>query len=291
MATERASSACHLRCVDCISVFLEPENARNLCMETTRPAVQLVVRDVRRVHRVLRHESPSIDMDRLASRLLARWRCQSFHGRSVRRNRTSTRPIAPESARTSKPRGKRAYRRSRVRRCFNGTTESRSVTRPVKSNDTCRPTSRRAFRRSLHGPRRFQDDKRPFRTRHGRQGTQDCRKTAQEEVRQRDTVARLGGGEFVIVGAAVATMRDASMFADRLLQSISLPISDGHRTHRIGVSIGVSFFFVSGTDFDTLLAQADGALYAAKHARKNQVRFSNSSDDLPNADILETHGA
>ena len=101
------------------------------------------------------------------------------------------------------------------------------------------------------------------------------------EVRLSDTVARLGGDEFVIVGAAVANLRDASIFGQRVLHSLSQPISDGKTMHQISASIGVSFFPAGGTDGDALLEQADDALYAAKRSGKNQMRFATPSKSTP----------
>ncbi len=94
------------------------------------------------------------------------------------------------------------------------------------------------------------------------------------ELRQSDTVARLGGDEFVIVGAGVATSVDAARFAERILATMREPIEEGPHRHLLSTSIGVSFYPVDGTDQNTLLEKADGALYRAKHLGKNNAQFA-----------------
>ena len=96
----------------------------------------------------------------------------------------------------------------------------------------------------------------------------------QEALRESDTVARLGGDEFVIIATGVATVADAAIFAERILQTARTPIDDGERVHHLTASIGIGFYPEDGTEMNTLLERADIALYAAKRAGKDRIQFA-----------------
>jgi diguanylate cyclase (GGDEF)-like protein len=102
-----------------------------------------------------------------------------------------------------------------------------------------------------------------------------------ESLRESDTVARLGGDEFVIVGTGVATLADATTFAERILRTMRLPITDGDNVHELTASIGVSFYPIDGTEMNTLIEQADIALYEAKQTGKNRVSFASARPASP----------
>ena len=82
-------------------------------------------------------------------------------------------------------------------------------------------------------------------------------------VRDGDTLARMGGDEFVIVAERVDGAEHALEIADRVADSWSAPLRLGHRSLHIGASVGVA---VSrpGSTADELLAGADAAMYRAK---------------------------
>jgi diguanylate cyclase (GGDEF)-like protein len=83
-------------------------------------------------------------------------------------------------------------------------------------------------------------------------------------VRGIDTVARMGGDEFAII-QPMADHADVSMkFADRLLHAISQPFDIDGGQCRVGVSIGLALYPSHAKDADTLLRNADVALYRAK---------------------------
>jgi len=93
-------------------------------------------------------------------------------------------------------------------------------------------------------------------------------------VRADDTVARMGGDEFTILLSDLADARAAATVAQKVLDSISQPIEvDGHELF-ITTSIGISIFPDDGLDPETLLKNADRAMYRAKEAGRNNYQFA-----------------
>ena len=97
-------------------------------------------------------------------------------------------------------------------------------------------------------------------------------------VRDSDTVARLGGDEFVVLiddaggmpGEVIATARAV---ADKVLAKLHAPFDVDGRVHRSGCSIGVAPFGFEPLSGDEILKRADVAMYQAKAAGRNTVRF------------------
>ncbi len=84
-------------------------------------------------------------------------------------------------------------------------------------------------------------------------------------VRETDTVARLGGDEFVVLLEGLKARQDAEPTAERFLQSMRRAIdADGHRVS-ISASIGIALYPDAAEDRESLIRQADAAMYAAKH--------------------------
>ncbi|WP_346620321.1 EAL domain-containing protein [Blastococcus montanus] len=90
-----------------------------------------------------------------------------------------------------------------------------------------------------------------------------------DAVRPGDVVCRLGGDEFVVLVEPVHSEHDLLQLADRLIASVSEPITLGGNTAvRVGASVGVAVSRDGGTDADVLFAEADTAAYRAKaHGR------------------------
>jgi diguanylate cyclase (GGDEF)-like protein/PAS domain S-box-containing protein len=82
----------------------------------------------------------------------------------------------------------------------------------------------------------------------------------EQSVRPGDTAARLGGDEFAIVLTEPVTPEDAVGVAERLLAEIGRPLDSGAGPLETGASIGIAF----GSDDETLLKEADIAMYRAK---------------------------
>jgi diguanylate cyclase len=94
----------------------------------------------------------------------------------------------------------------------------------------------------------------------------------QSVMRRTDTVARFGGDEFLLV-ADEDDRTEIARIAARLMQALGEPVSVDAIELHTSASVGVSVFPADGTDPDTLMAHADEAMYSAKRAGGNCVRF------------------
>ncbi|MBE2259076.1 MAG: diguanylate cyclase [Rhodobacteraceae bacterium] len=96
----------------------------------------------------------------------------------------------------------------------------------------------------------------------------------QADIRESDFAARIGGDEFVVVLAGNGSREQTARVAEKLLQSLARPISisGGHQV-RVSASIGISTFPEDGANIDTLLRNADFAMYQAKEKQKGSYGF------------------
>ncbi|OYY94953.1 MAG: hypothetical protein B7Y41_05180 [Hydrogenophilales bacterium 28-61-23] len=97
-------------------------------------------------------------------------------------------------------------------------------------------------------------------------------------VRDDDTVARLGGDEFVVLiealhGEQEHAAAQAEMVAEKLRDAINRPFSLHGREFHTSPSIGISLFLSQQASVDELLKRADVAMYQAKDAGRNTIRF------------------
>lgn len=95
-----------------------------------------------------------------------------------------------------------------------------------------------------------------------------------EETRMEDTVARVGGDEFVVVFAGLTDPAALTRIAERIVARLSEPFDYGGKPCRISASIGitVSTAYAAPTP-DRLLSDADEALYASKHAGRGRAKM------------------
>lgn len=95
-------------------------------------------------------------------------------------------------------------------------------------------------------------------------------------LRESDTLARVGGDEFVVLLPGVILDEDAVLVAEKMRAALSEPfdLSGGH-TVSIGCSIGLAVFPEHGKDEKHLLSNADEAMYAAKDLGRNRVQLFN----------------
>jgi diguanylate cyclase (GGDEF)-like protein len=93
------------------------------------------------------------------------------------------------------------------------------------------------------------------------------------EVRDRDTVARLGGDEFVVVLPSVRNESIVRSMAERLLARLAEAFTVRDVDHYVSASIGVVMFPEDGDSVETLLKNADAAMYRAKDAGRGRFEF------------------
>jgi diguanylate cyclase (GGDEF)-like protein/PAS domain S-box-containing protein len=92
-------------------------------------------------------------------------------------------------------------------------------------------------------------------------------------VRGTDTVARMGGDEFVVVLVELRHAEDAGQVARKMLAALPRPINiDGHEL-RVTTSIGICAYPHDGEDAETLMRNADAAMYHAKETGRNNFQF------------------
>jgi diguanylate cyclase (GGDEF)-like protein/PAS domain S-box-containing protein len=99
-------------------------------------------------------------------------------------------------------------------------------------------------------------------------------------VRGSDTVSRQGGDEFVILLAEITSPEDAAVTASKVLSSLSAPYLIGEQELHIGGSIGISVSPADGKDAETLIKNADTAMYQAKERGRNNFQFFTAEMNL-----------
>ena len=95
--------------------------------------------------------------------------------------------------------------------------------------------------------------------------------TFSSNIRGTDTVARIGGDEFVIILPNINEAKDAVNLASNLIDKISKPINIKDNKIKIGASIGVSIYPEHTQDVNELIKIADSMMYESKEAGKNRV--------------------
>jgi len=91
--------------------------------------------------------------------------------------------------------------------------------------------------------------------------------------REQDTVARIGGDEFLIMLTHIKNISDAAVAAERLMDAMTVEFAVQGRSFSIGCSVGISIFPEHGTEVNDLIKNADAAMYCAKAAGRNNFRF------------------
>lgn len=107
----------------------------------------------------------------------------------------------------------------------------------------------------------------------GDQVLQSAAQRLSANVRDTDTVSRQGGDEFVILLSEIEHPQDAALIADKLLAAFALPyLIAGHELH-LSLSIGISIYPDDGVDAETLIQDADTAMYHAKSGGRKNYQF------------------
>jgi diguanylate cyclase (GGDEF)-like protein/PAS domain S-box-containing protein len=89
-------------------------------------------------------------------------------------------------------------------------------------------------------------------------------------VRAADTVARIGGDEFVVILDSLEQGAHAGLVADKILRNVARPFTLKRHKVKLTVSIGVGLYPDNGADAEVLLGAADYAMYLAKAQGKNR---------------------
>ncbi len=108
-------------------------------------------------------------------------------------------------------------------------------------------------------------------------------------LRESDTVARIGGDEFIVLLSQIADENNSAVVAERIISSLTQKIRLYDHEFSLEVSIGISVFPHDGDDMETLIRKADAAMYQAKARGGNCYQtFIASSDEDNNTATPKT---
>jgi len=102
-----------------------------------------------------------------------------------------------------------------------------------------------------------------------------------ECLRKSDTLARIGGDEFVVVVEDIDSRDDAAAIAERIVAAGALPMTVRGLEVMITASIGLAFFPEDGDECETLLKNADIAMYRAKGRARNTYQYFDTATQVP----------
>jgi diguanylate cyclase (GGDEF)-like protein/PAS domain S-box-containing protein len=110
-------------------------------------------------------------------------------------------------------------------------------------------------------------------------------KSMKQALREGDTLARIGGDEFIAVMVDLQSIEDSVPVLKRLLKAAAEPVAIGGAIMHVSVSIGVTLYPQNGVDADLLMRHADQAMLVAKHEGKNRYHLFDTA--LANADKMK----
>ncbi|MCW8916588.1 MAG: diguanylate cyclase [Magnetovibrio sp.] len=93
-------------------------------------------------------------------------------------------------------------------------------------------------------------------------------------IRETDTAARFGGDEFVVVLSNLNEAEDASPVAQKVIDSLSIPIEFENGVANIGASIGIALYPDHGSSAEDIIKRADAAMYDVKGSGKNNYSYA-----------------
>lgn len=106
-------------------------------------------------------------------------------------------------------------------------------------------------------------------------------------MREEDTVARMGGDEFVVIQRGITQPGDAALLSTRMLAEINRPFSLAGHEIVTSLSIGISLYPQDGEDVSTLLKNADAAMYRAKEKGRNGYQYYSNEMTAAGVERLE----
>jgi diguanylate cyclase (GGDEF)-like protein len=92
-------------------------------------------------------------------------------------------------------------------------------------------------------------------------------------LRKADTVARMGGDEFICICGRITAPQDAGVVAEKILAVLSEPYHLKGEVCTIGTSIGISIYPQDGDNVETLVSKADTAMYRVKEQGKGGYAY------------------
>ena len=96
-------------------------------------------------------------------------------------------------------------------------------------------------------------------------------------ARKTDTVARVGGDEFLLIATGLHSSEDAARIAEKVIRLVPQPVIFNGCQAVVRTSIGIALYPDHGEDMDQLIKQADEAMYRIKNAGKNGFSFVNAA--------------
>jgi len=106
-------------------------------------------------------------------------------------------------------------------------------------------------------------------------------------VRDEDTVARFGGDEFVVLIQIIARAEDAGRIARKILDVMGAPFVLGERELVVSASVGITLYPPDGQDAETLVKNADTAMYRAKNLGGDNYQFYTPAMNSKALEMLE----
>lgn len=100
------------------------------------------------------------------------------------------------------------------------------------------------------------------------------------QIRKGDTIARMGGDEFMLIFADLKQTDDVNIITEKILEDFRNPIEVNGYTLSITTSIGIAIYPDHGTDIETLVKNADIAMYSVKQTGRNGYRYYVSDASL-----------
>jgi diguanylate cyclase (GGDEF)-like protein len=108
-------------------------------------------------------------------------------------------------------------------------------------------------------------------------------------LREVDTLARIGGDEFVAVLVNVQGLGECTVLVDRILNACSEPMVLDNRVIQVSASIGLTLYPQDNSSADQLLRHADRAMYEAKQSGKNRYFVFHSAHDAEALNRSDCH--
>jgi len=105
-------------------------------------------------------------------------------------------------------------------------------------------------------------------------------------LREVDTLARVGGDEFVLLLPSIHKLDEVRIIADKLLCEINKPFVINGKSMQLGASVGVTLYPDNGETFDELIKGADRAMYHIKHCDKNGYTFLSEISEASKQDNI-----